>query len=158
MSLHLENAMLRSELRRSEAALAETQRKLRDTQERLDSMILVHSSSSAGRASNGVSVVHTPQFNGRSTRELSTSTARSAFSATSSRLRENQVDTPKLLAVLHQLVGAKPRVDSSPEAVATRVMQAWVRGFLQRKRYRECQHVQALVTKEIGCCMKLLMR
>lgn len=85
----------------------------------------------------------------RRQRELSTSTTRSALSGTSNVSRFTMPDTPKLLGVLQQLVTRTPTGHELTQLMSAKVLQSSVRGFLQRRRYRNSRELHAVVSSSV---------
>lgn len=131
-----ENFLLRGKLRKTEAALAAAQHQLKETQARLDTALRLQRPG----AQRLLPLAH------RHTRELSTSTTHSAHSAASTRLRESH-NAPNLIAAIQKLIAGRRSLE--PEDVAAGVLQAQLRGFLQRRRYRECTQLHAGVSGSV---------
>ena len=128
-----ENFLLRGKLRVTEAALAATQHQLKETQARLKE------AQAQPGAQRLLPLAH------RHTRELSTSTTHSAaHSAASTRESHN---SPNLIAAIQRLIAGKRSLE--PQEVAAGVLQAQSRGFLQRRRYRECTQLHAGVSGSV---------
>lgn len=135
MSHEHETGALRGKLRETEAALAAAQRELKETQARLDATLRLQ------RPGAQLLSAH------RHTRELSASSGGdSAHSAASTRLRESP-NAPNLIAAIQKLIAGRRRLE--PEDVAAGVLQAQLRGFLQRRRYRECAQLHAGVSGSV---------
>ena len=134
MSQAHETGALRGKLRETEAALAAAQRELKETQARLDATLRL-------QRPGALPLAH------RHSRELSTSSGGdSAHSAASTRLRESP-NAPNLIAAIQKLIAGRRRLE--PEDVAAGVLQAQLRGFLQRRRYRECAQLHAGVSGSV---------
>ena len=131
-----ENFLLRGKLRETEAALVATQHQLKETQTRLDAALRLQRPG----AQRLLPLAH------RHTRELSTSTTHSAHSAASTRQRESH-NAPNLIAAIQKLIAGRRSLE--PEDVAAGVLQAQLRGFLQRRRYRECTQLHAGVSGSV---------
>ena len=131
-----ENFLLRGKLRETEAALAAAQHQLKETQARLDIALRLQRPG----AQRLLPLAH------RHTRELSTSTTYSARSAASTRQRESH-NAPNLIAAIQKLIAGRRSLE--PEDVAAGVLQAQLRGFLQRRRYRECTQLHAGVSGSV---------
>ena len=131
-----ENFLLRGKLRETEAALVATQHQLKDTQAQLDAALRLQRPG----AQRLLPLAH------RHTRELSTSTTHSAHSAASTRQRESH-NAPNLIAAIQKLIAGRRSLE--PEDVAAGVLQAQLRGFLQRRRYRECTQLHAGVSGSV---------
>jgi len=134
MSHEHETGALRGKLRET-AALAAAQRELKEAQARLDATLRLQ------RPGAQLPLAH------RHIRELSTSSGGdSAYSAASTRLRESP-NAPNLIAAIQKLIAGHRRLE--PEDVAAGVLQAQLRGFLQRRRYRECTQLHAGVSGSV---------